>query len=30
MPEAHGEHEHSYIANNTKDDYLKRLRRVEG
>ena len=30
MPEAHGEHQHSYIANNTKDDYLKRLRRIEG
>ena len=24
------EHQHSYIANNTKDDYLKRLRRIEG
>jgi Metal-sensitive transcriptional repressor len=23
-------HEHSYIHNNTKDDYLKRLRRIEG
>jgi DNA-binding FrmR family transcriptional regulator len=23
-------HEHSYIANDTKDDYLKRLRRIEG
>ena len=23
-------HEHSYIANRTKDDYLKRLRRIEG
>ncbi len=23
-------HEHSYIANQTKDDYLKRLRRIEG
>ena len=23
-------HEHSYIANNTKGDYLKRLRRIEG
>ena len=23
-------HVHSYIANNTKDDYLKRLRRIEG
>ena len=21
---------HSYVANNTKDDYLKRLRRIEG
>ncbi|MFC5730303.1 MULTISPECIES: metal-sensitive transcriptional regulator [Nocardioides] len=24
------EHQHSYIANNTKGDYLKRLRRIEG
>ncbi|MGY2875816.1 CsoR family transcriptional regulator, copper-sensing transcriptional repressor [Marmoricola sp. URHA0025 HA25] len=24
------EHQHSYIANNTKADYLKRLRRIEG
>jgi CsoR family transcriptional regulator, copper-sensing transcriptional repressor len=23
-------HQHSYIANDTKDDYLKRLRRIEG
>ena len=23
-------HVHSYIANDTKDDYLKRLRRIEG
>ncbi len=23
-------HEHSYIHNRTKDDYLKRLRRIEG
>jgi CsoR family transcriptional regulator, copper-sensing transcriptional repressor len=23
-------HQHSYIANNTKGDYLKRLRRIEG
>jgi DNA-binding FrmR family transcriptional regulator len=23
-------HQHSYIHNNTKDDYLKRLRRIEG
>ena len=23
-------HEHSYIHNNTKDDYLRRLRRIEG
>ncbi len=23
-------HQHSYIANNAKDDYLKRLRRIEG
>lgn len=29
MPDAH-EHQHSYIANNTKGDYLKRLRRIEG
>jgi DNA-binding FrmR family transcriptional regulator len=26
----HGVHQHSYIANNTKDGYLKRLRRIEG
>lgn len=25
-----GEHQHSYIHNKTKDDYLKRLRRIEG
>src|SRR3954452_2057921 len=24
------EHQHSYIANKSKDDYLKRLRRIEG
>lgn len=24
------EHQHSYIAHRTKDDYLKRLRRIEG
>ena len=24
------EHQHSYIHNNTKADYLKRLRRIEG
>jgi DNA-binding FrmR family transcriptional regulator len=24
------DHQHSYIANNTKADYLKRLRRIEG
>jgi DNA-binding FrmR family transcriptional regulator len=24
------EHQHSYIHNNTKGDYLKRLRRIEG
>jgi DNA-binding FrmR family transcriptional regulator len=24
------EHQHSYIANDTKADYLKRLRRIEG
>ncbi len=23
-------HQHSYVANKTKDDYLKRLRRIEG
>ena len=23
-------HQHSYIHNNSKDDYLKRLRRIEG
>ena len=23
-------HQHSYIAHDTKDDYLKRLRRIEG
>lgn len=23
-------HQHSYVANHTKDDYLKRLRRIEG
>ncbi len=23
-------HQHSYIANKSKDDYLKRLRRIEG
>jgi DNA-binding FrmR family transcriptional regulator len=28
--DAHGAHQHSYIANNTKPDYLKRLRRIEG
>jgi DNA-binding FrmR family transcriptional regulator len=28
--EAGAGHEHSYIANNTKGDYLKRLRRIEG
>ena len=26
----HGAHQHSYIANDTKDAYLKRLRRIEG
>lgn len=30
MPETPDAHQHSYIANNTKDDYLKRLRRIEG
>jgi DNA-binding FrmR family transcriptional regulator len=25
-----GTHQHSYIANETKGDYLKRLRRIEG
>jgi DNA-binding FrmR family transcriptional regulator len=24
------DHQHSYIANKSKDDYLKRLRRIEG
>ena len=24
------DHQHSYIANDTKGDYLKRLRRIEG
>jgi DNA-binding FrmR family transcriptional regulator len=24
------DHQHSYLANNSKDDYLKRLRRIEG
>ena len=24
------DHQHSYIANNSKADYLKRLRRIEG
>jgi DNA-binding FrmR family transcriptional regulator len=28
-PASH-EHQHSYIANKTKGDYLKRLRRIEG
>jgi len=28
--ETHAAHQHSYIANRTKDDYLKRLRRIEG
>lgn len=28
--DAGAEHQHSYIANRTKDDYLKRLRRIEG
>jgi CsoR family transcriptional regulator, copper-sensing transcriptional repressor len=34
MTETTGErqpaHQHSYIHNNSKDDYLKRLRRIEG
>ncbi len=30
MPHGHDERQHSYIANNTKGDYLKRLRRIEG
>jgi DNA-binding FrmR family transcriptional regulator len=25
-----GQHQHSYIASGKKDDYLKRLRRIEG
>ncbi len=29
-PEQQPAHQHSYIHNNTKDDYLKRLRRIEG
>ena len=29
-PMAHEGHQHSYIANNNKDAYLKRLRRIEG
>jgi len=27
---AHDAEQHSYIANHSKDDYLKRLRRIEG
>jgi DNA-binding FrmR family transcriptional regulator len=27
---AHDAHQHSYIASNSKDAYLKRLRRIEG
>ncbi len=30
MTEPTAPHEHSYLHNNTKDDYLKRLRRIEG
>ncbi|PWN04355.1 metal-sensitive transcriptional regulator [Nocardioides albidus] len=30
MAETHEAHQHSYIANNNKDAYLKRLRRIEG
>ena len=30
MDPAAVQHQHSYIHNNTKDDYLKRLRRIEG
>ena len=29
-PTADGQPDHSYIHNNTKGDYLKRLRRIEG
>jgi DNA-binding FrmR family transcriptional regulator len=29
-PEPGPPHQHSYIHNKTKDDYLKRLRRIEG
>lgn len=30
MAETPDAHQHSYIANNNKDAYLKRLRRIEG
>jgi len=30
MTETTAHHEHSYIHNDTKGDYLKRLRRIEG
>ncbi len=30
LSESQTGHQHSYIANNTKDAYLKRLRRIEG
>ncbi|TYL55194.1 metal-sensitive transcriptional regulator [Nocardioides sp. BGMRC 2183] len=30
MADETSHHQHSYIANNTKGDYLKRLKRIEG
>ena len=30
QPASRAGHQHSYIANDTKGDYLKRLRRIEG
>ena len=30
QPADQARHQHSYIANDTKGDYLKRLRRIEG
>ena len=30
QPAGQAGHQHSYIANSTKDNYLKRLRRIEG
>jgi DNA-binding FrmR family transcriptional regulator len=29
-PDPAAKHQHGYIYNNSKDDYLKRLRRIEG